>query len=398
MTPIRPRGPTFVVIAGEASGHVIGGRLLAALRELTGGRAKFAGVGGERMIAEGLIPLFPMADLGVMGLGAVVERLPLLWRRLHQTAADAVTLAPDGVITIDSPGFNFRLARRLRARGVPLIHYVAPSVWAWRPGRAREIARFLDHLLLLFPFEKPYFDAVGLAATYVGHPVIEEPIGAADGAGFRRSIGLGERQALIAALPGSRADEVARLLPVFGAALGRLARRHPGLAAVVPTVPTVAGQVSAGVAQWPVTARVVTTVGEKYAAFAASNAALAASGTVTLELAAARVPMVVAYRASAATAFVARRLVTIPWVSPVNILAKEAVVPELLQGRCTPERLADALGPLIDDESARARQSLGLERVVAMLNDVTQPPSRTAARAVLDVLESFSARAGRAGA
>ncbi|MGH6719182.1 MAG: lipid-A-disaccharide synthase, partial [Alphaproteobacteria bacterium] len=223
--------PQFFIVAGEPSGDAIGGRLMAAIDERTDGKARFAGIGGERMKAAGLIPLFPMSDLGVMGLGAVAERLPLLVRRLHQAVDDASRLRPDAVLTIDSPGFNFRLARRLGGLGVPRIHYVAPTVWAWRPGRARTIARFLDHLLLLFPFEKPYFDAVGLAATYVGHPVIEEPIAGVDGGALLATLGLGADALPIVALPGSRPDEVRRLLPVFGGAFERLARHRPNVMA-----------------------------------------------------------------------------------------------------------------------------------------------------------------------
>lgn len=382
----RAGGPFVVIVAGEPSGDVIGARLMAALKTLTGGTARFAGVGGEHMMAEGLIPLFPMADLGVMGLSAVLERLPLLVRRLHQAVDATLRLSPDALVTIDSPGFNFRLARRVKAAGIPLIHYVAPTVWAWRPGRAARIARFLDHLLLLFPFEKPYFDAVGLPSTYVGHPVVEEPIAGADGAAFRRAHGIPAEATLLAVLPGSRADEVRRHLPVFGAALGRLAAARPGLRAVVPTVQAVARQVEQGIAAWPVPAVAVQGAAARGGAFAASRAALAASGTVTLELAAAGVPMVVAYRTSRATAFVARRAVRIPWVGLVNILAEQGAIPECLQERCTAPALAEALTPLLGDGPARAAQGEAMARVMARLRDVPAPPSLTAARAVLSVV------------
>lgn len=385
---MRAEGPLFFVVAGEPSGDVLGGRLMTALSARTEGRARFAGVGGERMMEAGLIPLFPMAELSVMGLGAVLERLPTLVRRLHQTVDDVNRLRPDAAITIDSPGFNFRLARRLATSGIPRIHYVAPTVWAWRPGRARAVARFLDHLLLLFPFEKPYFDAVGLPATYVGHPVIEEPIGPTDGAAFLRAHDFDEAAVPVTALPGSRPDEVRRLLPVFGAALGLLARRRPGLCALVPTVAGVAGQVAEGVARWPVPTRVVTGAASRYAAYAASRAALAASGSVTLELAAAALPMVVAYRTGGLTALVARRLVRTPWVGLVNILAGEGAVPELLQERCTPSALADALEPLLDDGAARRAQTSVMGRVMARLREVSESPSDAAARAVLDVVRA----------
>ncbi|MSP81591.1 MAG: lipid-A-disaccharide synthase [Alphaproteobacteria bacterium] len=376
--------PLVFLVAGEPSGDLIGARLMAALKDQTAGRAKFAGVGGERMIAEGLIGLFPMADLSVMGLTAVARRAPLLIRRLHQTAADALNLRPDAIITIDSPGFNVRLGRRLEDRQCPLIHYVAPMVWAWRAGRARTLARVFDQLLALFPFEPSLFEPVGLRATFVGHPLVEEPIRAGDGKGLRVAHGIPAAATIIVALPGSRADEVSRLLPVFGAALGLLLDRHPKLHAFVPTVAAVADLVADGIAAWPVPARIVRGAIDRYAAFASADAALAASGSVVLELAAAGVPTVVGYRTSLGTAFIGRRLIRIPHVSLVNILAGEAVMPEFLQEHCRPEALADALDRILTDPAARTRQQDTARDVMAKLGlGQAITPSARAARIVL---------------
>jgi len=382
----RAGGPFLVIVAGEPSGDVIGARLMAALKDLTSGAARFTGVGGERMMAEGLIPLFPMADLSVMGISAVLERLPLLLRRLHQAVDATVRLRPDALVTIDSPGFSFRLARRVGGAGLARIHYVAPTVWAWRPGRAARIARFLDHLLLLFPFEKPYFDTVGLGATYVGHPVIEEPIAGADGVTLRRRLGIPDAAMVLAVLPGSRADEVRRHMPVFAATAARLAALWPDLQVVLPTVGAVAGAVRHHAAAWPVPVHVVEGAADRHAAFAASRAALAASGSVTLELAAAGLPGVVAYRTSFVTATIARRLVRIPWAGLVNILAEAEAMPEFLQERCTPANLSDAVAPLLRGGPEHGAQTTAMAAVMARLRAVPETPSRAAARAVLDVL------------
>jgi lipid-A-disaccharide synthase len=387
--------PLLFLVAGEPSGDLIGARLMAALRRLSGGRARFAGVGGERMIAEGLIALFPMSDLSVMGFSAVARRAPLLYRRLHQTVADVQHLRPDALITIDSPGFNVRLARRLASRRFPIVHVVAPTVWAWRPRRARTIARLVDHLLALFPFEPPYFEAEGLATTFIGHPIVEEPIAGADGGRLRDDLGIPAEREVVAILPGSREDEVRRLMPVFGAALRLCAERRGPLHAVIPTLSAVAPLVAEGLADWTVPASLVTGTAERYAAFAAARAAMAASGSVILELARAEVPTVVAYRTSAATAFVARRLVRIPHASLVNILAGEEVMPEFLQERCRPEALAAALVALLDDGEARVRQrDAGRAALTRIGLGQSEPPGMKAARAVLDTLAS-ARRGGR---
>lgn len=379
-------GPLIFVVAGEPSGDALGARLMAALKVETGGAVRFAGVGGEGMAAEGLESLFPMADLTVMGVAEVLPRLPLILRRLAQTATEAKRLRPDAVITIDSPDFSFRLAKRLRGQGIPLVHYVAPSVWAWRPGRAKAIARRLDHLLALLPFEPPYFEREGLACTFVGHPVVEGGADGGDGAAFRARHGIAAEAPLLCVLPGSRRSETSRLLPVFAETLARLGERHAGLRAVVPVIGAVADEVARAAAAWPVPAVVVRGRSEKFDAFAAADAALAASGTVALELAMAGTPAVIAYRLSGLSAWLARRLVKVRHVSLVNLVLDRPVMPELLQDDCRPDRLATALGTLLADAAARRAQVEAGYEALARLGRGGPSPGTRAARAVLGVI------------
>ena len=348
--------PLVFLIAGEPSGDVLGGRLMAALDHATGGRVRFAGVGGPNMESNGLASLFPMADLTVMGVAEVVPRLPRIVRRLRQTVAAAKSSRPAAVVTIDSPDFSFRVGQRLKGRGFPLIHYVAPTVWAWRSGRARAIAAFLDHVLALLPFEPPYFEAEGLACTFVGHPVVESGAGDGDGASFRRRHGIESQAPLICFLPGSRASEVGPLMPVFGQTLAKLRLGRPDLRAVIAAAASVSDIVTAAARGWPTAPLMVSDTAEKHDAFAAADVALAASGTVALELAMAGTPAVIAYKINPLTAFLARRLIRVRFVSLVNIILDRPIVPEFLQNDCRPERLEAAIDHLLGDGEARARQ------------------------------------------
>lgn len=376
--------PLFYLIAGEPSGDQIGARLMAALRQRAGDDVRFAGVGGEMMAAEGLRPLFPMRELSVMGIAEVLPRIPRILRRLGQTLADIAAEQPAAVITIDSWGFTGRVHKRLKASGsaVPRLHYVAPMVWAWKEGRSRQLADRLDLLMCLLPNEPPYFTRHGLHAVHVGHPVVESGAGEGDGAGFRRRHGLGEGP-LLCVLPGSRHSETSRLLPVFGRTLGLLKARHPRLRVVVPTIETVAEEVAAAAARGPLPSLVVRGQRDKYDAFAACDAALAASGTVALELAMAGLPGVIAYRMAAATSWLARRLVKLRWVCLVNILAERTVMPELLLENCQPHMLAEAVGRLLADPAARAAQRDGMAEAMRRLGLGRDSPSLRAADAVL---------------
>lgn len=378
--------PLLFLIAGEPSGDALGARFMAACKRLTGGRVRFAGVGGERMAAEGLESLFPMGDLALFGVFELLPHLPNLLRRIDQTVAEIVRLRPDAVIGIDAPGFTLRVAKRVRkaAPGVPLIHYVAPTVWAWKPGRAARYAAIYDHLLAILPFEPPYFEREGLPCTFVGHAVVESGAGSGDGVRFRARHGIAEDARVVAVLPGSRRGEVSRLLPVFRATMERLRATRPDLVAVVPTVATVRERVAADLAEWPMRTILVEGDAAKHDAFAAAQAALAASGTVALELALARLPAVIAYRLNPVTVALYRRLIRVKYVNLVNLMLDRMLVPELLQEECRPDRLAAELGRLLDDPAARQAQVDGVAEVARWLGQGDVPPSERAARVVLD--------------
>jgi lipid-A-disaccharide synthase len=383
------------LIAGEPSGDKLGGALMAALRELVPGII-FDGVGGADMMAQGLTPRFPMDELSVMGIAEVLPRYRDLKRRIDETAAAVVATEPDVLITIDSPDFCLRVARRVRAAapGVRIVHYVAPSVWAWRPGRAAKMARHVDQVLALLPFEPPLMEAAGMECDFVGHPVAAEPQASdAEVAAFRRGAGLGEAPVLVV-LPGSRRAEVERLTPIFGAALRGVIDAHPDLRVVVPAAAPVADTVARAAAAWPGDPHVLdprgmdpdTALMAKRAAFAAGHVALAASGTVSLELAAAGTPMVVAYDMNWLSWQIMSRMARIDTVTLVNLVAESRTVPEFLGPACKPPAIAAALNALIDDPARRTLQAEAMETTMARLGRGGEAPGMRAARAVLDGL------------
>jgi lipid-A-disaccharide synthase len=380
--------PLIFIVAGEPSGDALGAALIRALRQRTRGRVRVAGVGGERMREEGLASLVPLADLAVIGVAEVLPRVPVILRRVRETVAAVRALRPDAVVTIDSSGFSWRIAQRLRRSGetLPLIHYVAPMVWAWRAGRARRMARWYDHLMALLPFEPPYFERVGLACSYVGHPVLDGGADRGDGARFRMAYGLGAGETLIAVLPGSRNGEVRRLLPIFGGALVRLDRLIGPFRVAVPTVATVAATVAEAARGWPGQPIVIRDPRDKYDAFAASRAALAASGSVALELAMARLPMVVCYRLNPLTEMLLDRLLKVRQVNLVNLLLERPVVPELLRGECTAERLAAEVVRLVRDEPVRAVHLVAYDEAMRRLGAGGRSPSLRAADQVLAII------------
>lgn len=382
------------LIAGEPSGDVLGAGLMRALRVETAGNVVFTGIGGEQMTEEGLQSLFPIAELAVMGLVEVLPRAKALLRRIGQTAQFLLNDPPDIVVTIDSPGFTRRVAQNLIVRNFPLVHYVAPTVWAWRPGRARRLARLYDHLLAVLPFEPPYFEVVGLPTTFVGHPAVEtlraarerEAAAAVQGNGFRHRHGIAADARLLAVMPGSRRGEVARLLPVFRDVLLQLKAEGLQLQLLLPTVGTVARMVQEAALSLPYPAIVLDRADERYAAMLAAEAALAASGTATLELGLAGTPTVLAYKVNPLTAAIVRRLIRIPYAGLVNILQKKLVMPEFLQQDCRADLIAPALKALLTDPVARQRQIEACAAVASQLGaDEALPPSHRAARAVLAV-------------
>jgi lipid-A-disaccharide synthase len=376
------------LIAGEPSGDNLGAALMAGLKELVPG-VTFDGVGGARMEAEGLRSRFPMDELSVMGIAEVLPRYRHLMRRIRETAAAVVDTKPDVLVTIDSPDFVFRVAKRVRAASrVRIVHYVAPSVWAWRPGRAKKVAGLVDQLLTLLPFEPPYFEAEGLRADFVGHPVVAEPVSSeAEAAAFRARHRIGDSPLLLV-LPGSRRGEVARLGEPFGKTVRAVIAARPDVRVVVPAAGPVAGMVREAAARWPGAPVVIAPDAdrdgaEKRAAFRAADVALAASGTVSLELAASGTPMVIAYDMAWLSRQIIGRMLRVDTVTLVNLVSGTRTVPEFLGERCRAELIAPAVLSVLDAPGA---QTEALDITMQRLGRGGEPPGLRAARAVLDGL------------
>lgn len=391
MVSLSPSSPLIWILAGEASGDVLGARLMQALRALDP-HIRFAGVGGVRMEAEGFESLFPMRELAVMGLVEILPRVRQLSRRLNQAVDDIAAHRPDLVITIDSPGFALRLLRRIAGMGILRVHYVAPQVWAWRQKRVRKFPGLWDELLCLLPFEEAFFGRHGLKTRFVGHPVLQSGARDGDAGRFRATHGLADAARILVLMPGSRRSEVPRLLPVFGQMLALLKTRMPDVVPVVPVSPVVAATVEQAVRNWPVRPVIVTDVQDKHDAFAAAGAALTKSGTSTLELALAGVPMAVTYRVNPLTAFMARRLIRVPHVAMVNLLAGREIVPELLQENCAPEVLAREVQKLFENPTVAQAQKAAFATVLHGLEGPGGAlPADAAARAVMDLLAARKA-------
>jgi lipid-A-disaccharide synthase len=372
------------LVATEESGDRLGAALMKVLRQRLGDAVQFVGVGGRAMAREGLTSLFPIEELSIVGFAAVVQQLPRILRLIRETA-DAVTeAAPAALVIIDSPDFTHRVARRVRARNpaIPIVDYVSPSVWAWRPGRARAMVGYVDHVLALLPFEpEAYRRLRGPPCSYVGHPLIEQL------AALRPNPDEQARRdaepPVLLVLPGSRRSEIRHHLAVFGATLGRLAAGGHAYELVLPTMPHLEAVVREGVASWPVAPQIVVGEAEKRAAFRIARAALAKSGTVTLELAISGIPMVTAYRVGAVEAFILRRAIKVSSVILANLVIGKDVIPEYLQEACTPENLAQALSDVLTDSSLRRRQLDAFARLDAIMSTGNQPPSVRAADIVL---------------
>jgi lipid-A-disaccharide synthase len=392
----QPRSLAIELIAAEESGDALGAALARALVEREGTALKLSGVGGRAMAAAGITSPFPIDDLSIIGVTAIPRRLPMILRRIRETADAVVAAQPDALVLIDSPDFTHRVARRVRRRApsIPIIDYVSPTVWAWRPWRARAMRRYVDCVLAILPFEPAaHLRLGGPPCVYVGHPLIERL------AELRPNANEMQRRQsdppLVLVLPGSRSSEIRRLLAIFGAAIGQVAARLGPLELVLPTMPHLLARVREGVAVWPVQPRIVVDPAEKWAQFRNARAALAASGTVTLELALAGVPTVAAYRLPAIE-WIGGRFVRLPELFSIilaNLVIGQKIVPELLQRDCTPEKLADALVPLIADTPARRRQVEAFATLDAITGVGEITPSSQAAAIVLDL-----ARRGRAHA
>lgn len=360
------------IIAGEASGDTLGAALMQDMRALDG-TLHFAGVGGPQMIAQGMSSLFPMSDLSIMGLAEVVKHLPLLVKRFNQTVNAILKQNPDILVTVDAPDFCLRVAKKIKKLrpDIKIVHYVAPTVWAWRPGRAKKIAQFLDGLLCLFPFEPPYFTVHGLKAEFVGHPLTKliAPIFDAQKNEFRVRHNLKPDAPLLCVLPGSRKRELESLVPVMAETIARLKKMQPDLQVIVPTLPHLTERLSVLSAVAHVF--VPQDNQEKYVAFATSNAALHASGTVALELALCGTPMVTIYKLSKISHLIAQRLIKTPFANLVNILLRHPVVPELLQDEAEPQNMAAITHALLSNKTLSGLQKEQLEKIPDFLKENT---------------------------
>lgn len=397
MTPL-----TVFLVAGEHSGDALGAKLMAALKTRLSRGVRFAGVGGADMAREGLTSLFPIEDVAVMGPLNILPALPRIVKRVYQTVDAALTAKPDIVVIIDSPEFTHPVAKRIRKRApdIPIVDYVSPSVWAWRPGRAKKMRGYVDEVLALLPFEpEAHARLGGPPCVYVGHPLIEhlDKIAGADAAGLARRFGLEAGKPVLLVLPGSRKSEVERLIDVFGETAELLTDRHPGLAVVIPVVPHVRDLIRQRTLSWRFKPILIENDSEKFAAMRLATAALAASGTVTLELALAATPMVVSYRVDRVM-LMFRSMLKTPTIVLANLVLGERAFPELLQEAGTAEALAAALDPLIAGGPERDRQLTALRRLPERMRLASGTPSEAAADAVLRVLARHSEGKSRRGA
>jgi lipid-A-disaccharide synthase len=380
-------GPLLDVflVSGESSGDAIGAGLIRALHAETAGAVVFRGAGGPRMSEAGLASVSSTDELATIGIAAVIANLRKVSERLIEIVEAIVTAPPDVLILIDTPDFSQRVAARVRRRlpDLPIVQYVSPTVWVWRPWRARAMRRTVDLVLAILPFEPDVHRRLGgPPCVYVGHPLLEH---VQDFRPTREDVAARASERLLLVLPGSRRQEIRRLAPVFGETLRLVAARSAPFDVVLPCVPHLAGDMRAAVAGWPLQPRIVTDGAEKFATFRRARAALAASGTVTLELGLAHIPQVVAYRVPLLEGLIARAFILVKTVVLTNLILGENIVPEFLQTRCTAANLAPAIAALLDDDAARQRQIEAFERLDALLA-VDGKPSERAARAVLDLL------------
>ncbi len=393
MSTPQARPLRVYLVAGEASGDLLGARLMAALRKRTP-HITFDGVGGSKMKAQGLKSLFPFEQLSIFGIAEIILHIPRIFWLIAKTFRDIRHCQPDIVITIDSPGFNFRLAERLLAdaatRSIPRVHYVAPTVWAYKPERAKWVARLYHHLLLLLPFEPPYFTAENLPCSFIGHPVAWEWKERGDGATFRARHGIPADQTILCLLPGSRKGELKRLLPIFARTSELLATKHLAIKPVIVAATAMESFIRNQCAHWKIPPLIVSEA-EKKDAFAAASIGLAKSGTVALELPLAGVPTVVTYKVSSYTARALKKMLRIPYANLINILLNEEAIPEMLQDQCEPHALSAKLEALLSDPQVKSQQQEKVEKALAMLGvHEDRSPSEKAADIILGLIHPLS--------
>lgn len=349
------------LIAGEPSGDLLGARLMRAMKtQKETAQVAFYGVGGEAMAQEGLKSLFDISDLAVMGFVEVIPSIPVILRHLDEIIADIKKVQPDIIMTIDSYSFSIRVHKKIKKAGIliPHVHCVAPQVWAWKKGRAKKLGCYVDHLFCLLPQEEKYFTPYGLETTFIGHPVIEGGASKGNGKDFRKRNDIPEDATVLCVLPGSRKNEIKYLLPTFMESAQEISKQVPNLFVVVPTVATVADKVRLALASWNVPHLVVTGENNRYDAFASADVALAASGTVSLELALAGVPHLIAYKVSPLTGYLAKKLLHIRFVNLINLLQNKEIIPELLQENCTVDKVVAVLKDLLQHKKQDVKPAL----------------------------------------
>ncbi len=380
------------LIAGEPSGDLLGSRLMRALREKTKGKVEFYGLGGDTMEAAGLKSIFDISDLAIMGLVEVIPSIPKVLRHIKNTVKDIERIKPDIVITIDSWSFCARVHKALRKLklGIPQLHYVAPQVWAWKKKRARTMYKYIDALMTLLPQEPKYFTPYHLETVFVGHPVIESEVLHADGQAFRERFNIPKEKRIITILPGSRKTEVSKLLPVFLESGRKLLEKDKDFYFVIPTVRTVSKLVKARVENCGLPLIVVETQEDRYDAFQASSAAIAASGTVALELAICHIPHIIAYKVSKLTAWIVAKIMKIQFVNLTNIMLGRLVVPELLQEQCVSGNITNKILELLTKGDLYEREQEGFSKVKERLSAGKQTPSENAADFVLELVSRKS--------
>lgn len=379
--------PIVWMLAGETSGDELGAKLIKALRHFNPS-IQFHGVGGPKMQEEGMDILFPMQDLAVMGLVEILPKIHILSQRLKQAVNHIRVMQPDIIVTIDSPGFSLRLLKKIKPFSIPRVHYVAPQVWAWHTSRIKKFPGLWEKLLCLLPFEEKFFLQYGLETTFVGHPILETEIHHGNQVKFRLDHALPSHHPILLLMPGSRRSELPKLMPVFKETLILLKYKVPELVPVLPTSPLAKDHINKIIADWPIKPIIIHTTQDKYNAYAASSLALTKSGTTTLELALANIPMIVTYRVNPITAMIARRLIQVPFVAMVNLLAGRPIVPELLQEECNPVSLANKVIDFLNhSEKMQAQKDAFIDIIRDLQAPHHQPPSYEAAQEILKLIE-----------
>ena len=364
---------------------------MSAIKEKYGGNIQFMGVGGEKMVQQGLVSIFPMSEISMMGIIEIFHKVFFLLKRIKQTSTEIKNFNPDVLITIDAPSFCFRVIKQCRRlKGFPRIHYVAPTVWAWRPNRVQKFAKELDHLLTLLPFEPPYFESAGLSATFVGHAALEISLASLNRNKFKKRHNNSEKSVVLCLLLGSRKKEVSRHIGPFREAAEILYKEYPELVVVLPTIKSVKSVVQRKVSSWEIPFLIVDEEQERFEAMFAAKVALAVSGTITLELALTKTPFVVGYKTNPITYLIVYWLIKVKFVTVINILLKREAVPELLQGACTGIRLANSLKNLIENKRASVAQLDAANYAIDLMKNGSELPSQLAAHTILKIIESYN--------